>query len=410
MISELYRDCPWLWAPILRCSFNSGLARGEMSPQQRRGIICLIFKAKSKLDLGNWRPVTLLPKQYAVCSLCLNNRWTPHAPKLLLTDQAGFTTGRQMYWNIRKSIDAVDFARERDLDLALVAADFRKAFDALDRGYLFRILNRMLGVVQRSAEYSEAEMVDRGLDLGGDCTRQENLPDAGFVLWVKCLYARHERVVRVNGYETEPLPLYSGVPQGDILAASCFGVGVEPLGRMLADAGLRGVTTDDGENMSFCRFADDIELFVHPDDLDAALDVVAVYCAATGMFLNRLKTEGLWIGKRRDCPIPWTGAAYADAPAAERATARLTWLRPGGSIRVLGVQVGDSNTADDEWRDVANRMLTAMRRWTGTRLTYQARVLILQATVWSMASFLALYRTPPLGLLDKMYAASRYFL
>ena len=47
---------------------------------------------------------------------------------------------------------------------------------------------------------------------------------------------------------------------------------------------------------------------------------------------------------------------------------------------------------------------------TGTRLTYQARVLILQATVWSMASFLALYRTPPLGLLDKMYAASRYFL
>ena len=92
-----------------------------------------------------------------------------------------------MYWNIRKSIDAVDFARERDLDLALVAADFRKAFDALDRGYLFRILNRMLGVVQRSAEYSEAEMVDRGLDLGEDCTRQENLPDAGFVLWVKCL-------------------------------------------------------------------------------------------------------------------------------------------------------------------------------------------------------------------------------
>ena len=79
------------------------------------------------------------------------------------------------------------------------------------------------------------------------------------------------------------------VLRGDILAASCFGVGVEPLGRMLADAGLRGVTTDDGENMSFCRFADDIELFVHPDDLDAALDVVAVYCAATGMFLNRLK-------------------------------------------------------------------------------------------------------------------------
>ena len=89
-----------------------------------------------------------------------NNRWTPHAPKVLLTDQAGFTAGRQMFWNIRKSLDAVDFARERDLDLALVASDYKKAFDQLDRGFLFRTLNRMLGVTQPCANYSRAEMDD----------------------------------------------------------------------------------------------------------------------------------------------------------------------------------------------------------------------------------------------------------
>ena len=86
------------------------------------------------------------------------------------------------------------------------------------------------------------------------------------------------------------------------------------------------------------------------------------------------------------------------------------WLRPGGSIRVLGVQVGDGIDADAEWQTIAGRMLTNMRRWTGTRLTYRARVLILQATVWSLPSFLAMYRTPPDGLLDRMYAASVYFL
>ena len=112
---------PALWAPILCASFNAAFHVGRMSPQQRQGIICLIYKKKAKADLANWRPVTLVSKQYAVCSLCLNNRWTPHAPKVLLTDQAGFTAGRQMFWNIRKSLDAVDFARERDLDLALVA-------------------------------------------------------------------------------------------------------------------------------------------------------------------------------------------------------------------------------------------------------------------------------------------------
>ena len=121
LIAELYRHCPALWAPILCASFNAAFHVGRMSPQQRQGIICLIYKKKAKADLANWRPVTLVSKQYAVCSLCLNNRWTPHAPKVLLTDQAGFTAGRQMFWNIRKSLDAVDFARERDLDLALVA-------------------------------------------------------------------------------------------------------------------------------------------------------------------------------------------------------------------------------------------------------------------------------------------------
>ena len=235
-------------------------------------------------------------------------------------------------------------------------------------------------------------------------------PDARFVTWVKCLYADHTRVVRVNGFETEPLELASGCPQGDILAASCFGAGVEPLGRMFAAAGLRGVVTDDGEEFAFCRFADDLELIVHPDDLDKALDIMDVYCAGSGMCLNRSKTEGLWIGRRRSSTIPWTKAAYADAPPAERAAARLMWLRPGGSIRVLGVQVGDGIDADAEWQTIAGRMLTNMRRWTGTRLTYRARVLILQATVWSLPSFLAMYRTPPDGLLDRMYAASVYFL
>ena len=65
----------------------------------------------------------------------------------------------------------------------------------------------MLGVVQQSAEYSEAELAARGMDPHGDCTRTENPPDIGFVRWVKCLYARHERVVRVNDFETGTLLL-----------------------------------------------------------------------------------------------------------------------------------------------------------------------------------------------------------
>jgi hypothetical protein len=36
---------------------------------------------------------------------------------------------------------------------------------------------------------------------------------------------------------------------------------------------LRGIVTDDGEEMTFCRFANDLELFIHPDDVDHGLDL-----------------------------------------------------------------------------------------------------------------------------------------
>ena len=45
-------------------------------------------------------------------------------------------------------------------------------------------------------------------------------------------------------------------------------------------------------------------------------------CLGPGMFLNASKCEGLWIGKQRDCQVPWQVAVYGDASADEK-TARL---------------------------------------------------------------------------------------
>jgi hypothetical protein len=198
---------------------------------------------------------------------------------------------------------------------------------------------------------------------------------------------------------------------------------------MLRDAGVRGLVADTGETLAFCRFADDLELIVHPDDIGLALVTLDIFCAGTGMALNRSKCEGLWIGRRHDStarPVmaaPGSPHSLVSASAeplnlpaaeAERRQAadarRLPWLPPGSSVRVLGVQVGPDADGRDEGRGIANSMMTAMRRWTRTPLTYRARVAILKTLVWSRASFMAMYRTPPDGLLDTMCRASKYFL
>lgn len=57
-IAKLYRHYPHLWSRILCPSFNAALHVGRMSPQQRRGVIAVSHKKKSKTSLGNWRPLS----------------------------------------------------------------------------------------------------------------------------------------------------------------------------------------------------------------------------------------------------------------------------------------------------------------------------------------------------------------
>ena len=409
IIAEIYKAEPELWAQLLVHSYNAAFDLGRLSEQQRRGIICTLYKAKSPTDLANFRPVTLTQRATSVLSLVLTNRISPHLAALAMSDQTGFVPGRYMFENIRRCMDAVDFARERDLDLTMIATDFKKAFDQVDRRYMFRLMNRMCGVVHDCDDICVGELEALGIDPAtaspDQCTRVHGEvvngggrpPDAGFVRWVKTLYNGHTRNVMVNGYLTGEVSLHSGVPQGDCLASSCFACAVETLGRMLRDAGVRGLVADTGETLAFCRFADDLELIVHPDDIGLALDTLDIFCAGTGMALNRSKCEGLWIGRRHDStarPVmaaPGSPHSLVSASAeplnlpaaeAERRQAadarRLPWLPPGSSVRVLGVQVGPDADGRDEWRGIANSMMTAMRRWTRTPLTYRARVAILK--------------------------------
>ena len=70
--------------------------------------------------------------------------------------------------------------------------------------------------------------------------------------------------------------------------------------RIKRHAGVQGVKLPGGETLLDVRYADDMQVVVLSSTLDALLLVIQQWCDETGMALHPLKTEGMWIGRRRN--------------------------------------------------------------------------------------------------------------
>ena len=95
------------------------------------------------------------------------------------------------------------------------------------------------------------------------------------------------------------------------------------------------------------------------------------------MALHPLKTEGMWIGRRRNDTTAWHPAMYDDtstlggahaASSTPPAQPRLAWVPPSGSLGVLGAKIGHGITEESVWDGVVARMQARVMMWGRIRL------------------------------------------
>ena len=114
-------------------SFNSAYNTGERSISQRRGVITLVPKEDSDLELlNNWRTITLLNLDYKIASKIIARRIEKVLPVLICSDQSGFVKGRYMGQNIRLINDILKQTKLQDIPGILLQLDFQKAFDTIE--------------------------------------------------------------------------------------------------------------------------------------------------------------------------------------------------------------------------------------------------------------------------------------
>jgi hypothetical protein len=126
---------------LLRDSIIHAMEKGQLSIEQKRGIITLLPKKnKNRLYLKNWRPISLLNTDYKIIAKILATRLQSILPSIIDTDQCGYIQGCYIGQNIHILEDVTFFTSKENIPGILLSIDFEKAFDSLNWHFLFKSL------------------------------------------------------------------------------------------------------------------------------------------------------------------------------------------------------------------------------------------------------------------------------
>ena len=136
----------FFWSDIkyyLLESYTYALHTGQLSIEQRRGVLSLIPKKnKNRLFLKNWRPISLLNTDYKIIAKLLALRLTNVLPSIIDEDQTGYIRHRYIGQNIRMIEDVCYFTETKNIPGIILSIDFEKAFDTLNWNFMFAALEK----------------------------------------------------------------------------------------------------------------------------------------------------------------------------------------------------------------------------------------------------------------------------
>ena len=170
----------------------------EMLPESLRvGVITLLEKkGKDRLDIANWRPITLLNTDYKLLTKTLGQRLKTVLPSLINKDQNGFIPGGSIFFSSHTVRDILFYCKKENLDLILFALDYSKAFDSVNFEFIYKTFEHF------------------GFGLN-------------FKKWIKTIFNGGKSCVANNGHMSENFDIQRSTRQGDPISPLIFILGLE---------------------------------------------------------------------------------------------------------------------------------------------------------------------------------------
>ena len=335
------------WEEIEELVYNSlefAYEIGELSNEQKRGIITLIPKKDlDRLNIRNWRPITLLNTDYKILTKALAIKLQNVLPNLIYPDQTGFMKNRYIGTNIRLAEDMIDFANMTSTSALLLAIDFEKAFDSV--GW--------------------ESIIDTMKVLGFG----EN-----YIGWIKVIYKNIATCIANNGFHSSWFQPSRGTRQGCCLSPYLFLLVVEILAIAVWEhKNIRGITVS-GKEIKISLYADDVTCFLGDwDSLHRLDDILQRFRRYSGLKVSREKTKVMQLG-------PQTAGRTYTCP-----------YKLVESVNILGIKVGihKNEMLNYKWnyKSRLDKCKAICNSWSDRALSLKGKVTVLNSLVTSTMLF-----------------------
>ena len=326
----------FFWTDIKQLLIDSikySMKKGELSIEQKRGIITLLPKKhKNRLLLKNWRPISLLNTDYKIIAKMLAIRLQEVLPSIINDDQSGYLKGRYIGQNIRILEDVSFFTQSNNLPGILLSIDFEKAFDSINWNFLFNTLQHV--------------------NFG-------NI----FINYIKTMYNDIQSTILNNGSTGSYFKLQRGVRQGCPLSAFLFILCLETLANKIRnDKNIKGIKLGNRE-IKISLLADDITLILADlDSVKNSLNVLKLFTKCAGLKINVEKTQAKHIGSLITCDHYPHGLSWIKTP-----------------IETLGIVITDSEDSNYKcnFQQRIVNLKAVLNIWKTRKLSLKGKITIL---------------------------------
>ena len=241
---------------ILTEIFNRVISSGVYPESLKIAKVIPVYKGGDKMDIGNYRPISMLSVFDKLLEKVLNRRINDFLIKHNFFNryQYGFRSGIGTEIALIETVDMIHEALNDSQYMGALFLDLKKAFDCIDHNILLEKLYR----------------------YGFRGTAHELL---------KSYLLNRYQYVSINGKSSELNPVFTGVPQGSVLGPTLFLIFINDIFNLNLNGTIR-------------LFADDTSLFYRKKDLNGMQQIMQTdlvklneYFTCNMLFLNFSKTK-----------------------------------------------------------------------------------------------------------------------
>ena len=344
--------------------YKDSFLLGILPESLRTGVVTLLEKkGKDRLDIANWRPITLLNIDYKLLTKTLGQRLKNVLPGLIHKDQNGFIPGGNIFYSSHTVRDILFYCKKENLDLILLALDYTKAFDSVNFEFIHKTFELF--------------------NFGGI-----------FRNWIKIIYEGGKSCISNNGHISATFNIERSTRQGDPISPLVFILCLEILFiTVRSDENIKGMKIENNE-LKLTAYADDASYFMK-DKMSAGnlLKTIENFSKVSGLEVNRSKSECLILSFEMN--LNEYSENFLGIPVVE-------------NLKILGHYHGKSKLVCNfhNFYSKLDKMSKIFNIWKQRYLTIMGKILLINSLSTSLFIFNAQIDIPPVDfikLVDKQH-------